>query len=250
MTSDSCLELLAHEDEEDIERQGPEAGGANAAGDVAAFGAAVGVPFHIPPPAFASEEDSQSMYGEEASSTTSSEPLVHARSFRAESLLWIRNLLLLAILFSVSFSMVFALFMSLPRLENLQEDHLHRILVGADGQTEVDKLMKGEKEEPLLLIKFPSNIEQLRVVRKTLLLYQAEYRKQVQIGIVSLYLFLQAFMIPGTILLNILAGSLYGFYEALLLVTVSNVSFFRNRLFFRSQLPCLPALITPMSVCS
>eukprot|EP00246_Nothoceros_aenigmaticus_P009333 TRINITY_DN24773_c0_g1_i1.p1 TRINITY_DN24773_c0_g1~~TRINITY_DN24773_c0_g1_i1.p1 ORF type:complete len:361 (-),score=32.94 TRINITY_DN24773_c0_g1_i1:295-1377(-) len=216
MSSTGSLQLSGQEDE-DIERQVLLVG-TNIEQKVAAFGIG-GVPCQHPPaPAPVPEEDSQSMYDDETS--TSSEPLLIVKSFRAESFLWIRNLFLLAILFSVSFSMVFALFMSLPRLESLQDGHLHRTLIGVDGQTEIDKLMGGEIEEPLLLIKFPKDINQLRVVRKTLLLYQKEYRSQVQIGIVALYLFLQAFMIPGTIFLNILAGSLYGFYEALVLVTV------------------------------
>jgi hypothetical protein len=47
---------------------------------------------------------------------------------------------------------------------------------------------------------------------------------QVQINIICVYVFLQAFIIPGSIFLNILAGSLYGFYKALILVLVRSSS--------------------------
>jgi hypothetical protein len=75
-----------------------------------------------------------------------------------------------------------------------------------------------------LVLKLPKNITELRAVRETLLIYQKEHQQQVQINIIFLYIFLQAFMIPGSIFLNILAGSLYGFYEALILVLVRPLS--------------------------
>ena len=64
-------------------------------------------------------------------------------------------------------------------------------------------------------------MEELRRLRTTLALYQREHSLQVQLGFCGLYLLLQTFIIPGSLFLSILAGSLFGFYYGLFLVTVS-----------------------------
>ncbi|CAK9236758.1 unnamed protein product [Sphagnum troendelagicum] len=115
-------------------------------------------------------------------------------SGHVNNFLWLRKSLLLTLIFTMSVSFMFLLFMSLPKLHH--------------GRLE------------LLVLKLPKNITELQAVRETLLIYQKEHQQQVHINVFFLYIFLQAFMIPGSIFLNILAGSLYGFYEALILVLV------------------------------
>ncbi|KAL3678038.1 hypothetical protein R1sor_020994 [Riccia sorocarpa] len=134
--------------------------------------------------------------------------------------LWMRKLLMLAIIFSVSCSMIFALFTTLPKI-NSAEVGLHTAGRGAGrGDGDVLGMDMVVHPNPQLLLRFPKNMAELRVIRGALEGYQKEHRRQVQVGIVFLYLFLQTFMIPGTIFINVLAGSLYGFYEALFLVLV------------------------------
>ncbi|KAG6555239.1 hypothetical protein Mapa_003281 [Marchantia paleacea] len=173
-------------------------------------------------------KDSSSIYKDDASlvypdASLGSDVLSNLKAARIDKFLWIRKLLILAIIFSVSFSMIFALFMSLPKIhrpdEGLEAGRAGRLEGGGDES--VERLgIEAVDHNPQLLFKFPKNMGELRVIRGALEVYQKEHRRQVQIGIVCLYLFLQTFMIPGSIFINILAGSLYGFYEALLLVLI------------------------------
>lgn len=147
------------------------------------------------------------------------------KATRIDKFLWMRKLLMLGIFFSVSISLVFAQFMSLPKIHRTDEgpgagkigrlEDGGRVLVGEFGV-----YVEDVESSPRLLLKFPKDMGELRVIRAALEVYQKEHRTQVQIGIVCFYLFLQTFMIPGSTFINVLAGSLYGFYEALLLVLV------------------------------
>lgn len=159
-------------------------------------------------------KDSASLYKDDSSSmypdaSLGSELLSSLKETRINKFLWIRKLLILAIIFSVSFSMIFILFQSLPKINGVGV--VSGDVKGADG-TDADKIAKE------FLFRFPTDLEELKVVRQVLEVYQKEHRRQVQAGIICLYLFLQTFVIPGSIFINILAGSLYGFYEALFLV--------------------------------
>ncbi|CAM6117240.1 unnamed protein product [Calypogeia fissa] len=154
------------------------------------------------------KDDSSSMYPD---ASLGSELLSSLKETRINKFLWVRKLLILAIIFSVSFSMIFALFQSLPKINGIGV--VSKDVRGGDAGTDAaDKIPKE------FLFRFPTNLEELKVIREVLEVYQKEHRRQVQIGIICLYLFLQTFVIPGSIFINILAGSLYGFYEALFLV--------------------------------
>ncbi|KAL2641362.1 hypothetical protein R1flu_008949 [Riccia fluitans] len=155
-----------------------------------------------------------------ADASGGSELLSNLKVVRIDRFLWMRKLLMLAIIFSVSLSTIFALFMSLPKI-NSAEVGLEMARGGAgQGNGDVLGIEMVVDPNPQLLLRFPKNMTELRVIRGALEEYQKEHRRQVQVGIVFLYLFLQTFMIPGTIFINVLAGSLYGFYEALFLVLV------------------------------
>lgn len=122
---------------------------------------------------------------------------------------WLQKLLLLALLFSASISVIAALFMTFPRMKTLVErrNRLHSSsFVGED--------------DVVLVLKIPKNLEELKAVRSTLELYQKEFKVQVALGYICVYLFLQTFMIPGSSFLNLLASSLFGFLPGLILVTV------------------------------
>ncbi|KAH8945020.1 hypothetical protein BDL97_12G017500 [Sphagnum fallax] len=179
-----------------------------------------------------SNENTQSQHTDDASSSLGSEQLLGLKgsSGHIDKFVWFRKLLLLCLIFTISFSFVFFLFMSLPKLHgltskrsNFGEDEIQSLHTSQEahgdnggGGGEVDH----SQHQLELAFKLPKNITELQAVRETLLIYQQEHQIQVQISIICVYIFLQAFIIPGSIFLNILAGSLYGFYKALILVLV------------------------------
>lgn len=71
-----------------------------------------------------------------------------------------------------------------------------------------------------LRLAVPHSIEELRSVRSTLEAYRREFGPQVATLLVAVYLFLQTFMIPGPLGINILAGSLYPFWTAMAFTAV------------------------------
>ncbi|CAM6060733.1 unnamed protein product [Sphagnum tenellum] len=111
-------------------------------------------------------------------------------SGHVNNFLWLRKSLLLTLIFTMSVSFMFLLFMSLPKLHHGVTRE--RWKVGKDNFQILNTGKEAGREDG----------------------------GGVQINVIFLYIFLQAFMIPGSIFLNILAGSLYGFYEALILVLV------------------------------
>jgi hypothetical protein len=183
-----------------------------------------------------SNENTQSQHTDDASSSLGSEQLLGLKgsSGHIDKFVWFRKLLLLCLIFTISFSFVFFLFMSLPKLHgltskrsNFGEDEIQSLHTSQEahgdnggGGGEVDH----SQHQLELAFKLPKNITELQAVRETLLIYQQEHQIQVQISIICVYIFLQAFIIPGSIFLNILAGSLYGFYKALILVLVRSSS--------------------------
>jgi len=176
-----------------------------------------------------SNEITQSQHADDASSSLGSELLLglKASSGHIDKFVWFRKLLLLCLIFTISFSFVFFLFMSLPKLHgltskrsNFGEDKIQSLHTSqeAHGDNGGGGGVDHSQHQLELAFKLPKNITELRAVRETLLIYQKEHPIQVQISIICVYVFLQAFIIPGSIFLNILAGSLYGFYRALILV--------------------------------
>ncbi|XP_072541067.1 transmembrane protein 41A-A isoform X1 [Salminus brasiliensis] len=69
-------------------------------------------------------------------------------------------------------------------------------------------------------LKFPSDLEELREQAALLRLYQKEHSGYVLLLFCSAYIYKQAFAIPGSSLLNVLAGALFGPWLGLLLACV------------------------------
>ncbi|XP_002987352.2 transmembrane protein 41B [Selaginella moellendorffii] len=136
-----------------------------------------------------------------------------SKSVKIDRFLWLRRIFLLALIFTASLSMLVALLFSLARVNSTS---LGR---GGGGGWEFIEISR-EQQQQLLNLRFPRNIDELRSLREALGNYQQQHRQLIKLGIICLYLFLQAFMLPGSIFLNILAGSFYSFFEALFLVTV------------------------------
>lgn len=117
------------------------------------------------------------------------------------SLAWVRPMLILAALYVASLSLIVLLFSRLPNLEQLAERH---------GPGSTTSATEGTGTEQLQLsLAVPHSFDQLRAVRRTLELYRQNYAVHVAALLLASHIFLQAFMIPGSILINVLAGSMY-----------------------------------------
>ncbi|KAI5075135.1 hypothetical protein GOP47_0009211 [Adiantum capillus-veneris] len=68
---------------------------------------------------------------------------------------------------------------------------------------------------------FPRNLADLRVLKDHVSSYTKDYTAQVLLGYIATYIFMQTFMIPGTIFLSLLAGALFGAWKGLFLVVFS-----------------------------
>ncbi|XP_057192459.1 transmembrane protein 41A-A isoform X2 [Triplophysa rosa] len=88
-------------------------------------------------------------------------------------------------------------------------------------------------------LKFPSDLEELKEMSLLLQFYKTEHTGYVLLLFCSAYLYKQAFAIPGSSFLNILAGALFGTWYGLLLACVlttveeNQSSFFFFLLFLR-----------------
>lgn len=71
--------------------------------------------------------------------------------------------------------------------------------------------------------------------RDHLMTYAQDYPAQFILGYCSTYIFMQTFMIPGTIFMSLLAGALFGVFRGLLLV-VFNATAGASSCFFLSKL--------------
>ena len=131
------------------------------------------------------------------------EPQGRLQYFRSSS--WFRSALTLAVLYILGLTLVISLFRRLPPIEEL----VAKTAAAGDIQTSTS-----------LRLAIPHSIEELREVRATLEAYRREYGVQVASLLVVTYLFLQMFMIPGPMGINILAGSLYPFWTAMLFTGV------------------------------
>ncbi|KAK9052833.1 hypothetical protein SSX86_029463 [Deinandra increscens subsp. villosa] len=67
-------------------------------------------------------------------------------------------------------------------------------------------------------LKFPRTLEDLRVLRYNLDRYTMDYTIQVLVGYCTVYIFMLTFMIPGTVFMSLLAGSLFGVLRGVALV--------------------------------
>ena len=127
------------------------------------------------------------------------EPQGRLQYFRSTA--WIRSALTLAALYIIGFSIVLTLFRRLPPLESLAAR------TAATGNIQAADALK---------LHVPHSMDELRAVRSTLETYRREYGTQVAALLIATYIFLQTFMIPGPMGINILAGSLYPFWTAML----------------------------------
>ncbi|KAM7515226.1 hypothetical protein LguiA_004809 [Lonicera macranthoides] len=84
-------------------------------------------------------------------------------------------------------------------------------------------------------IKLPRTIADLRILKNHLSAYAEVYPAQFILGYCSTYIFMQTFMIPGTIFMSLLAGALFGVIRGLFLV-VFNATAGASSCFFLSKL--------------
>ncbi|KAG6554564.1 hypothetical protein Mapa_003943 [Marchantia paleacea] len=74
------------------------------------------------------------------------------------------------------------------------------------------------------VLKLPHNVDEVRLLTEYVSGYAKDYTLQVVLGYFVTYIFMQTFMIPGTIFMSLLAGSLFGVTKGLILVIVTATS--------------------------
>ncbi|KAF8090264.1 hypothetical protein N665_0481s0002 [Sinapis alba] len=84
-------------------------------------------------------------------------------------------------------------------------------------------------------LKLPRSISDLRLLKDNLANYANEYPAQFVLGYCATYIFMQTFMIPGTIFMSLLAGALFGVIKGVILV-VFNATAGATSCFFLSKL--------------
>ncbi|OIW06562.1 hypothetical protein TanjilG_03956 [Lupinus angustifolius] len=84
-------------------------------------------------------------------------------------------------------------------------------------------------------IKLPRTLSDLRLLKDHLSTYASNYPAQFILGYCSTYIFMQTFMIPGTIFMSLLAGALFGVVRGIMLV-VFNATAGASSCFFLSKL--------------
>ncbi|KAI5013000.1 hypothetical protein ZWY2020_027954 [Hordeum vulgare] len=67
-------------------------------------------------------------------------------------------------------------------------------------------------------LKLPRNLHELQILTGHVENYTSDYTVQVLIGYCVVYIFMQTFMIPGTIFMSLLAGALFGQLQGVALV--------------------------------
>lgn len=67
-------------------------------------------------------------------------------------------------------------------------------------------------------LRLPRSLEDLQILRDHLENYTNDYTIQVLVGYCMVYIFMQTFMIPGTVFMSLLAGALFGVFKGLALV--------------------------------
>ncbi|PKA51792.1 putative membrane protein [Apostasia shenzhenica] len=74
------------------------------------------------------------------------------------------------------------------------------------------------REEYDKILRLPRNLSDLRVLKDNIAVYARDHQAQFMLGYCSIYIFMQTFMIPGTIFFSLLAGALFGIGKGLMLV--------------------------------
>ncbi|KAE8731934.1 Inositol 1,3,4-trisphosphate 5/6-kinase family protein [Hibiscus syriacus] len=67
-------------------------------------------------------------------------------------------------------------------------------------------------------LKLPRSLQDLQILRDHLETYTSDYTVQVLVGYCVVYIFMQTFMIPGTVFMSLLAGALFGVFKGVALV--------------------------------
>ncbi|KAF9685551.1 hypothetical protein SADUNF_Sadunf03G0066300 [Salix dunnii] len=70
-------------------------------------------------------------------------------------------------------------------------------------------------------LKLPRTLEDLQILRDHLETYTIDYTAQVLVGYSVVYIFMQTFMIPGTVFMSLLAGALFGVLKGVALVVLT-----------------------------
>lgn len=88
------------------------------------------------------------------------------------------------------------------------------------------------------MLRFPHSLAEVRILKEHVSAYTKDYTAQVLLGYIATYIFMQTFMIPGTIFFSLLAGALFGVYKGLILVVFSATAgasscYFLSKLFAR-----------------
>lgn len=84
-------------------------------------------------------------------------------------------------------------------------------------------------------LKLPRSISDLRILKEHLATYASIYPTKFILGYCSTYIFMQTFMIPGTIFMSLLAGALFGIIKGIFLV-VFNATAGASSCYFLSKL--------------
>ncbi|XP_050367001.1 uncharacterized membrane protein At4g09580-like [Argentina anserina] len=84
-------------------------------------------------------------------------------------------------------------------------------------------------------LKLPRSVSDLRLLKDLVGSYATDYPAQFILGYCSIYIFMQTFMIPGTIFMSLLAGALFGVVRGIVLV-VFNATAGACSCFFLSKL--------------
>lgn len=133
----------------------------------------------------------------------------HSHPLRAyvQSYAWVRPLCLLVGIYVVSFSALLLLYYRLPSLATL-----------AAKSSSDDATITPEE----LRLSIPRTFGELIAVRRTLATYRTHYVGRLTVFLLAAEVFMQGFMIPGSIVLNVLAGSLYSFPAAVVFSTLGS----------------------------
>ncbi|KAL3817921.1 hypothetical protein ACJIZ3_003826 [Penstemon smallii] len=67
-------------------------------------------------------------------------------------------------------------------------------------------------------LKLPRSLQDIQILRDNLESYTSDYTVQVLVGYCLVYIFMQTFMIPGTVFMSLLAGALFGVFKGVALV--------------------------------
>lgn len=136
----------------------------------------------------------------------------HPRWAYIRSLAWTRALGTLCVLYVAGICVMLLLVRSMPSLAELR-----RLSTQSAGAAQGG-------EAPQLSLSLPRSFDEVRAVRRTLALYHAAVPGRLLALLLCGQIFLQTFMIPGSVVLNILGGSLYTYPGALAYSTVGSTA--------------------------